>query len=92
MNKISLALLLGLMASCATVTPDYDAKFGDAVRAARISQTINPDAAKNPDPAAGVDGKAAHETILLYQGAFKKPPPAVNVINIGGAIGGGGGQ
>ena len=86
-----IVLLSALMAACASVTPNYDARFGDAVRAARISQTINPEAGKNPDPVSGIDGKAAHETILLYQGTFRKPPPVVNVINIGGAIGGSGG-
>ena len=34
-----------------------------------------------------MDGKAARETMMRYQDSFKEPPPAVNVINIGGAIG-----
>jgi hypothetical protein len=34
-----------------------------------------------------MDGKAAKEAINLYQGSFKAPPPAVNVINIGGSLG-----
>ena len=87
MNKITLALLLALMAGCATVTPDYDAKFGDAVRSALAKQTLNPDAGQNPDQVAGMDGKAAHETMHLYQSTFKEPPPVVNVINIGGSMG-----
>ena len=51
--------------------------------------TINPDAGKNPDQVAGMDGKAGRETIILYQDTFKAPPPVVNVINIGGGLGGG---
>lgn len=90
MNKFSIATLLSLMAGCASVTPNYDAKFGDAVRQTRHDMTINPEAGKNPDPVAGLDGKAARDTIILYQETFKAPPPAVNVINIGGAIGSGG--
>jgi uncharacterized protein YceK len=89
MNKLAIALLLSLMAGCASVTPNYDAKFGDTVRQTRHDMTINPEAGTNPDPVAGLDGKAARETIILYQATFKAPPPAVNVINIGGAIGNG---
>jgi hypothetical protein len=94
MNKITLALLLALslalMAGCSSVTPNYDAKFGDAVRAALVAQTLNPDAGKIPDQVAGMDGKASRETMLNYQSTFKEPPPVVNVINIGGSIGSGG--
>ena len=89
MNKLAIALLLGLMAGCASVTPNYDAKFGDAVREAKLKMTINPDAGKNPDQVAGMDGKAGRDTIILYQDTFKAPPPVVNVINIGGGLGGG---
>jgi uncharacterized protein YceK len=89
MKHAAIALLVTLLAGCASVTPNYDAKFGNAVREARLNMMINPDAGSNPDQAIGMDGKAARETILLYQGTYKAPPPAVNVINIGGAIGGG---
>ncbi len=89
MNKLAIALLLGLMAGCASVTPNYDAKFGDAVREAKHEMTINPSAGKNPDQVAGVDGKAGKNTIILYQDTFKAPPPVVNVINIGGGLGSG---
>ena len=89
MNKLAIALLLGLIAGCASVTPNYDAKFGDAVREAKLKMTINPDAGKNPDQVAGMDGKAGRDTIILYQDTFKAPPPVVNVINIGGGLGSG---
>ena len=89
MNKLAIAVLLGLIAGCASVTPNYDAKFGDAVREAKLKMTINPDAGQNPDQVAGMDGKAGRETIILYQDTFKAPPPVVNVINIGGGLGGG---
>ena len=60
------------------------------MRSGLLAQTANPEAGRNPDQAAGLDGKAARETMLLYQNSFKSPPPAVNVINIGGNLGGGG--
>ncbi|WP_334189095.1 hypothetical protein [Noviherbaspirillum sp.] len=89
MEKQSLVLGLVLIAGCASVTPHYDARFGDAVRQAKANMTINPEAGKNPDPVAGMDGKAARDAVILYQKSFQSPPPAVNVINIGGSIGAG---
>lgn len=91
MNKLALVALLGLITGCASVTPNYDAKFGDAVRDARLKMTINPDAGKIPDQVAGMDGKAATNTIIRYQDTFKEPPSVVNVINIGGGVATGGG-
>ncbi|MBS0449731.1 MAG: hypothetical protein JSS14_00335 [Proteobacteria bacterium] len=89
---VALALLLAL-AGCQTVTPNYDARFGDAVRDAKRAQTIDPDAGKKPvsAAAASTDGRASQEAMDRYHDAFKRPPPVVNVINIGGAIGDGGG-
>ena len=79
------AAVLALQA-CAT-SPTLDARFGDSVNVAKAQQTLNPDASKNRNIVAGMDGKAAREAVILYQGTFKAPPPVVNVINIGGGIG-----
>jgi hypothetical protein len=90
MKNVIFALLLGLLGGCAaTTTPIYDTRFGDAVRESKRNMTVNPDAGRNPDPAAGIDGKAARESMILYQDTYKAPPPVVNVINIGGNIGNG---
>ena len=86
----AIALLASLAAGCSSVTPHYDARFGDAVREAKRKMTINPDAGKNADPVTGMDGKASRETMVRYKDSYKAPPPAVNVINIGGGIGGDG--
>ena len=86
MKTFAIAFLLTLLTGCASsVTPHYDAQFGTAVREAKLKMIINPDAGKNPDQVLGMDGKAARETIIFYQNTFKEPPPAVNVINIGGS-------
>ena len=64
--KTCIALSAVLLAACSTTTtPDYDQRFGDAVRQARMRQTLNPTASANPDPVLGVDGKAAQESINL---------------------------
>lgn len=86
MNKSFACAVLAVLAGCST-TPHYDARFGDAVRLARLAMTINPNASDNPDPVAGIDGQAAREAIARYQDSFKLPPPVVNVINIGGSTG-----
>lgn len=87
MKTLTGTFFLCLLAGCST-TPNYDAKFGDAVREARMQMTLNPDAGKNTDPVAGIDGKSAKEAVTRYQGTYKAPPPVTNVINIGGQIGG----
>lgn len=90
MNKTLALVLLALMGGCASSpTPDYDLRFGDAVREARQRMTLNPNAGSNPDPIAGMDGRTASEAVGRYHDSFKAPPPVVNVINIGGAVGGG---
>jgi hypothetical protein len=48
---------------------------------------LNP-SAPNQDQVLGLDGKAAREASVLYLESFKTPPPVVNVINIGGTVGG----
>jgi hypothetical protein len=91
MNKTLALLLLALLGGCAvSTTPNYDLRFGDAVREARQRMTLNPNAGSNPDSVIGMDGRASREAIVRYQDSFKTPPPVVNVINIGGAVGGAG--
>lgn len=88
MNKIPAVVIAALLAGCASSpTPNYDLRFGDAVRDARARQTLNPDAAGAP-VVTGMDGKSAREAITLYGKTFQSPPPVVNVINIGGSIAG----
>lgn len=79
------------LAGCASPTPNLDAHYGEAVLQAKAQQTINPDASKNMDPVAGIDGRAARSAMTNYQKSFTAPPPTFNVINIGGGISAGGG-
>lgn len=93
MKSILFAATAIFITGCASdlVAPNYHARFGDSVREAKLKMTINPDAGKKPDPVVGIDGKSARETVIRYHDSFKAPPPVTNVINIGGAIGSGGG-
>lgn len=91
MNKSLALVLLALLGGCASsTTPNYDLRFGDAVREARQRMTLNPNAGSNPDPVAGMDGRSAREAVGRYQDSFRSPPPVVNVINIGGSMAGSG--
>ena len=74
--------------ACIATTPRLDARFGDAVNIAKAQQTLNPDASKNRNIVAGIDGKAAQEAILRYRETFKNPPPPANVFTIGVSSGG----
>jgi hypothetical protein len=86
MNKSLALILLALLGGCAaSSTPNYDLRFGDAVREARQRMTLNPNAGGNLDAVTGMDGRAAREAVGRYQDSFKTPPPVVNVINIGGS-------
>ena len=85
-RRTMIAVAVAALAGCASTTPTLDAHFGEAVRTARAQQTINPDGPRNPDPVAGLDGRAAKSAMDNYQGSFKAPPPTFSVINIGGGI------
>lgn len=88
-GRLVIAFALGLstqLTACvSTTTPELDAKFGDAVRAAREAQTVNPAASANKDPVQGIDGKAAVNALERYQDSFKAPPKTFEVLNIGGS-------
>ncbi|GAB3441871.1 hypothetical protein NX773_15115 [Massilia solisilvae] len=88
MKPTAYFLFIGMLAGC-SATPQYDARFGDAVRQARMAQVLNPDAGRNPDQALGIGTQPAIEAQKRYQDSFKAPPPVTNVINIGGAVNGG---
>ena len=68
---------------CLGKSPRLDARFGDSVNVAKAQQTLNPDASKNRNVVAGMDGKSAQETMVRYRESFKNPPPPANVFTIG---------
>jgi hypothetical protein len=72
---ISLLSLLALLTACASTTPEYDKRFGDAVRQARSQSTLNPKAGENPDPVSGMDGASARRAIGRYQAGTKGTAP-----------------
>lgn len=77
---------VSLLAGCASTTPVADSHFGEAVRAARAAQTLNPQASANRDPVKGIDGQAGAAAMERYQESFKSPPKTFEVLNIGGSL------
>lgn len=82
---LTLATCAALLSACVSTTPVLDANFGKAVRQARASQTLNPNASANRDPVLGIDGRAGVAAQERYQESFTTPPKTFEVINIGGS-------
>nr|WP_281722354.1 tRNA dimethylallyltransferase [Nitrosomonas nitrosa] len=86
-----LLLSFAILASCAPITPRWDARFGDAVGIARAQQTINPEASLNTEPVKGIDGQAGDAIFDNFRDSFRNPqPPMRGVLNLG--TGGGSSQ
>jgi len=79
-------MVIALFGGCATEPAPYlESRLGEAVRAARVQQTLNLDASKNTDPVAGIDGTSAKTSIERYYKSFDAPPPTFTIINVGGS-------
>lgn len=90
-NKLGMVAIAGVVTLCGcaiSTTPEADARFGESMTMLKAQQTINPEASRNTDPVAGIDGKAAKGALDNYRDSFSKPPSeASNTMSIG--IGGG---
>ena len=84
---IQLALLGACLQGCVHSTPEWDRQFGTATRDNLAAQVLDPAAAANKDPAAGMDGRAAKGAHERYQRSFAQPEsaPAPIFITTGGA-------
>ena len=79
------ALLVLLVAGCATGPTQLERAYGTSYEAVRASQTLHPEAATNLAPVQGIDGEAAKHTLERYRATFAKPPPPPSfVISVGG--------
>jgi hypothetical protein len=85
------ALLLSisavLSAGCVQRTPYLDRHMGQSLSLIKAQQILNPEAGRNTDPVAGINGMAAKSGYDRYQKSFTTPEPQPNVFTIG--IGGG---
>ncbi len=81
-------ILLGMLTACGT---GYNSglvaqEWGTAQRTVIANQVLNPDAAKNLEPVAGLSSTAADKTVNKYNKEFDKPPQ-VPVYSLGIATG-----
>lgn len=81
------ALAASLLQGCVHTTPDWDLRFGDATRIALAQQISQPEAARNADPVAGMDGRAARAAFERYQKSFSSPAPQTTAFTIGVSAG-----
>jgi PBP1b-binding outer membrane lipoprotein LpoB len=80
------AIVATLGQGCATEpAPMLENSLSEAVRTARVQQTIDLNASKNTDPVSGIDGVSAKITIDQYHRSFEAPPPTFTILNVGGA-------
>lgn len=84
MNRHLVCIVLACAtAGCATRTPLWDARFGDATRAAFAQQILHPERARDTRAVTGADGQAALAAQQRYQKSFAEAPPAQSVFTIG---------
>ncbi|KON81869.1 pilus assembly protein [Azoarcus sp. PA01] len=86
--RLAVPLAALALTGCVATSPNWDSRFGEAARVAAAQQIISPDASKNADPVAGIDGKAAQGAMGEYAKSFTQadqaPAPQVqNNISIG---------
>ncbi len=74
--RYTAVLLLAALSGCVSTAPNFDQGFGNSVRAAVAAQVIDPAAARNPNPVAGIDGRAAVAAQHDYVRAFSTPQAA----------------
>ncbi|MDQ2820941.1 MAG: pilus assembly protein [Pseudomonadota bacterium] len=73
-TKLLLLLTLTLSTTaCVSTTPHWDSQYGQAVRAAIASQTMDPAASANRNQVSGIDGPAALGAQHRYEHSFVQP-------------------
>jgi type IV pilus biogenesis protein CpaD/CtpE len=83
MARGALLALAATLAGCASTTPQWDSRFGDSVRASLAAQVADPAAARNPNPVAGIDARAASAAQTRYERSFQEAVVPVSIIGAG---------
>jgi len=84
-KRIACAALSGMLLYGCDTTPRFNEHFGQSVRANVAAQVLDPAAAANTNPAAGMDGAAAAIAHERYQNSFKEGEKPVKPLIISGA-------
>jgi type IV pilus biogenesis protein CpaD/CtpE len=85
-ERVACVALAGMLLYGCSTTPRFNKNFGTSVRANAAAQVLDPAAAANTNPAAGMDGSAAVIAHGRYQDSFKATEPPIKslIINNGG--------
>ena len=82
---VGLILVVLLIAGCTAASTRLESMYGMAYHFARVSQTLDPEAATTLEPMQEFDGKAAKHLLERYRATFEKPPPPPSfLLSIGG--------
>jgi type IV pilus biogenesis protein CpaD/CtpE len=76
--------LAGMLLYGCSTTPRFNNNFGTSVRANMAAQVLDPAAAANTNPAAGMEGGAAAIAHGRYQDSFKEPEKPIKGLVISG--------
>ena len=84
---VGLIAALSIFSACAE-TPVLTENWGKSYEAQKSSQIINPEAGKNLEPVAGLNGRVAVDVLENYEkrvkaGAEKRPSQAATIFTIG---------
>lgn len=82
-RRLTAVFAVCALSACVATTPHWDAQFGASVKSAVSQQTCNPEAVRNTDPVAGLDGRAAGAVLERYEKTFSAPPQQQNIFTIG---------
>lgn len=89
-NRLARAAALlaaaAVLAACGSTTPRMDSSFGGTVRATLASQVVRPEAVRNTDPAAGVDGAVARASYERYLRDAANPPAPAEAMTASGNL------
>jgi len=75
-----------LLCACVSASPEWDARFGDAARQARASQTIDPAASTRNVAQPAIDGKATAGAQTKYATSYdyavkEAKQPALTIVD-----------
>ena len=84
-ERMACAALSGMLLYGCSTTPRFNENFGTSVRANVAAQMLDPAAAANTNPAAGMEGGAAAIAHGRYQDSFKEPEKPIKGLVISGS-------
>jgi outer membrane murein-binding lipoprotein Lpp len=83
-KRMACVALAGMLLYGCSTTPRFNNQFGASVRANVAAQVLDPAAAANTNPAAGMEGAAAAIAHERYENSFKEPEKPISGLVVSG--------